>query len=367
MAQFATSTQQACWLVSCETVNARRRCAIVEARPAETSFSVEEEAIVRRHHERRIFRFVSRIGFPDKVAATAITYFKRFYLDRSVLDYNPSVIALSCLYASMKIEEVILSADDLVLRIDTVLNGICDPDANPAGEAATQSVDATASRVTADMLLNEELPFFNMLKFHLICYHPYRSLSVLRVRVSEDGDLPDLTERTPSGEAAGESVGLQAKEYTLLEKLFGLAVRIVNRRILLTDMPLTLSPAAIAIAAVVVSACELAEMERVGGVDPELISQKLLSGMDVHVVGTIKSAIAEVKAMREGGLAPDEKVRELESRRKVLCKQENDPTSDVYKKLQLEKERELDRKRLKQDREMTALKEARAQSILTGN
>lgn len=362
MAQYASSTQKANWLLPSEKIEARRRCCIVDVRPVDQSLTMQEESILRRHHERRILRFVGRIGFPDKIAATAIAYFKRFYIDRSVLDYNPAVISMSCLYASMKIEEVILSADELVDRVDTVLNGISDSAANPAGEAATESVDGTATRVTADMLLSEELPFLNLLQFHLICYHPYRSLSMLRTRICEDAELPGLNER-PTVESKGGGSPLAKTDVTPLEKLFGLATRIVNRRVLLTDMPLTHSPAVIAIAAVVVSGAELAETEGCSGIEPELLQSRLLSSMGGEVVSAIKLAIADVTAMREGGLAADDVVKELEARRRKLCKPENDPTSELYQKMQRDKEEEADRKRLKRAKEMTDQKAAKDKAL----
>jgi cyclin H len=330
MAQYSGSTQESHWLLTSDEVAARRKAAVEASRPRESALSLEEECTLRRHHERRILRFTQRIDFPPKVAASAISYFKRFFLDRSVLDYNPAIIALSSLYASFKVEEVIISADDLVARADVILNGV-----DEKNIAATESLCGTAMRVTAEALLTTELSFLHLLDFHLICYHPYRSLTVLYERIAADKSLPHLYSGKDEGTAARDS---------LLEELFSHAHRTVTRRTLLTDVQFTHSPAAIAIAAVISAAHELQKTRP--AIDPAALHICLLASLDAEASSVLDDLTEVIRGMAEGG-ATDDAVRLLEVRRRALCNPENDPTSEVYRQREREKIQLLDDKRMK--------------------
>lgn len=258
-------------------------------------------------------RFIQGINFPKKIAATAITYFKRFFLDRSVLEYNPSVVSLSSLYAAMKVEEVIMSADDLVLRYDEYINGLKHDD------PASLSVDATAQRVPVDVLLSIELEFLQQLHFHLICYHPYHSLGIIR-----------------------EHLKVLNLDENKLHELVSYAEHIVAKRAQLSDLPLLHPPAVIALAATLVSA-----EERDVGVEGGMILTSC--GADETVRETIEQA-AEV--LREwpnsvGDIDVD-KVRDLEKKRRLHCNRLNDPLTQEYKDREMEKlakEDEIERER----------------------
>lgn len=43
------------------------------------------------------------LTFPDKVAAAALLFFKRFYLTFSSLDHDPKNIMLTCIYLACKV------------------------------------------------------------------------------------------------------------------------------------------------------------------------------------------------------------------------------------------------------------------------
>jgi hypothetical protein len=371
MAQYAGSTQQVHWLMSGEQVAARRAAAISGTRPADGALTAGEEAILRRHHERRILRFSTRIGLPVKVAATAISYFKRFFLDRSVLEHDPAVIALNSLYAATKVEEVIVSAEELVARVDTVLNGVDRSAADAEGQApVTASVDGTASRVNADVLLRDELDFLSMLGFQLICFHPYRSLTVLRRALSSDVKLPALVDAPASDRAPTSGAEQPAAPGAPLDTLMRLAARIVTRRALFTDMQFTTTPAVIAMAAVVCAAQELPCKAEDGSdgasrIDPLAIEESLLAGHDARVRRAVRDAVAFVGATREGGLAADEVVVGLEARRRGMCNPANDPSSDAYRERQRREEDALQARR--RNKTKVSLAETRAkQSVLFG-
>lgn len=176
MALYKDSTQAANWLLTRDQITTRRSHArnAVLPRLHDAALTSVEEQHLRTHHERRILRLVSCINFPPKVAATAITYFKRYYLDHSIHDTDPSLIALASLYASFKVEEVLLSADDLISQMDCHVN-------KPLSSGTSgKKCGETATCITVEQLLAIELPFLQRLDFHLICFHPFRSLGIMR-------------------------------------------------------------------------------------------------------------------------------------------------------------------------------------------
>lgn len=375
MASFAGSTQKRTWQMTEEQV-AIRRAAVVAKRPPGAGLTLAEEAIVRRHHERRIVRFAARMGFPEKIPATAVSYFKRFYLDHSVLDFNPAVIALLSMYSATKVEETnMFSAEEIVARVDTILNGIDDPKQNPLGQAATQSVDGTATRVTVEMLLHEELDFYNILHFHLVCFHPFRSLIVLGDRLEKDAGLPALTHSLAQDYdvAAAEpySKPPPPPPVTVLGTLLAHASRIALRRTLLTDMLFTHTPAVIACACVICAAEEIESRAKEATVDATercldaaVVFTCILRDLDPKMQGVIREAAAAVRDMKEGGLASDDDVRALEERRRVLCDPLKDPTSESFKKRQAEKEEEQELKRRRKMQENTARSKAKMDALM---
>ncbi|KAM0880505.1 hypothetical protein ACQ4PT_033536 [Festuca glaucescens] len=75
--------------------------------------SCEEEQMMRRFYEQKIQEVCKAFKFPHKIQATAIIYFKRFYLQWSVMEHHPKHIMLTCVYSSCKVEENHVSAEEL--------------------------------------------------------------------------------------------------------------------------------------------------------------------------------------------------------------------------------------------------------------
>ena len=67
-------------------VDGQRRQAIA------TGLSAGDQLQLCRFYEAKIQDYCKYFKFPFRVQATAIVYFKRFYLSRSVLDWNPKEI-----------------------------------------------------------------------------------------------------------------------------------------------------------------------------------------------------------------------------------------------------------------------------------
>ncbi|XP_048324924.1 cyclin-H1-1 isoform X2 [Ziziphus jujuba] len=110
--------------------------------------SIEEEQFMRVFYENKLQEVCNNFHFPHKIQATALIYFKRFYLVWSVMQHHPKNIMLTCIYAACKIEENHVSAEEL-------------------GKGISQD---------HQMILNYEMIIYQSLEFDLIVYAPYRSV-----------------------------------------------------------------------------------------------------------------------------------------------------------------------------------------------
>ncbi|KAK4437498.1 Cyclin-H1-1 [Sesamum alatum] len=121
------------------------------------ALKIEEEQLLRAFYEFKIQDVCDAFKFPRKIQATALIYFKRFYLQWSVMEHHPKNIMLTCIYAACKAEENHVSAEEL-------------------GKGIEQD---------HQMILNNEMLVLQSLGFDLIVYAPYRAL---------DGFFSDLEE-----------------------------------------------------------------------------------------------------------------------------------------------------------------------------
>uniref|UniRef100_A0A7C9DS43 [RNA-polymerase]-subunit kinase n=1 Tax=Opuntia streptacantha TaxID=393608 RepID=A0A7C9DS43_OPUST len=110
--------------------------------------SVEEEQVLRVFYEYKIQVVCGAFKFPHKIQATALTYYKRFYLRWSVMEHHPKTVMLTCIYLACKIEENHVSAEEL-------------------GKGIQQD---------HQMILDNEMLVLQSLEFDLIVYTPYRSI-----------------------------------------------------------------------------------------------------------------------------------------------------------------------------------------------
>ncbi|KAG6604204.1 Cyclin-H1-1, partial [Cucurbita argyrosperma subsp. sororia] len=80
----------------------------------DNALSIEEEQFMRVFYENKLQEVCNNFHFPHKIQTTALIYFKRFYLQWSVMQHNPKYVMLTCIYAACKIEENHVSAEELV-------------------------------------------------------------------------------------------------------------------------------------------------------------------------------------------------------------------------------------------------------------
>ncbi|KAM8761138.1 cyclin-H [Acanthopagrus schlegelii] len=129
------------------------------------------EDVVFRHYERRMLDFCNAFkpAMPKSVVGTALMFFRRFYLNNSVMEYHPRIIMLTCAYLSCKVEEFNVSCTQFVGNL---------LQESPAGQ----------ERVL-EQILEFELLLIQQLNFHLVVHNPYRPM---------EGLLIDLKTRYPT-------------------------------------------------------------------------------------------------------------------------------------------------------------------------
>ncbi|XP_016096341.1 cyclin-H [Sinocyclocheilus grahami] len=165
----------------------------------------EEEALFR-HYEKRLLDFcaIFKPAMAKSVVGTACMYFRRFYLNNSLMEYHPRTIMLTCAYLSCKVEEFNVSGTQFVGNLQE----------SPAGQERA-----------LEQILEYELLLIQQLNFHLV-HNPYRPL---------EGFLIDLKTRYPLLENP-EMLRKSAEDFL--------------NRAAMTDAGLLFSPSQIALTAV---------------------------------------------------------------------------------------------------------------------
>ncbi|KAK7164975.1 hypothetical protein R3I94_003379 [Phoxinus phoxinus] len=170
-----------------------------------------EEKVLFRHYEKRLLDFCAMFKpvMPKSVVGTACMYFRRFYLNNSLMDYHPRTIMLTCTYLSCKVDEFNVSSTQFVGNLQD----------SPAGQERA-----------LEQILEYELLLIQQLNFHLVVHNPYRPL---------EGFLIDMKTRYPLLENP-EMLRKSAEDFL--------------NRAAMTDTGLLFSPSQIALTAILNSA-----------------------------------------------------------------------------------------------------------------
>ncbi|KAF3944599.1 hypothetical protein ACB098_03G035800 [Castanea mollissima] len=216
--------------------------------------TIEEERYMRVFYENKLQEVCNNFHFPHKIQATALIYFKRFYLQWSVMQHHPKNIMLTCIYAACKIEENHVSAEEL-------------------GKGISQD---------HQLILNNEMIVYQSLEFDLIVYAPYRSI---------DGFVNDMEEFCP----------VKDDQLHVLKAIHETA-RMEVDKIMLTDAPLLFPPGQLALAALRSSN----EVHKV--LDFERYLRSILSRQSsAHTVSELIESLNSIDSWVRGYKFPSEK------------------------------------------------------------
>ncbi|XP_018614424.1 cyclin-H isoform X2 [Scleropages formosus] len=222
---YHNSSQKKFWTFSSEEhleqlryeANQRLRAKVLGSARDLTAFSESlfldplEEAVLFRHYERRLLDFCTNFKpvMPKSVVGTANMYFRRFYVNNSLMEYHPRIIMLTCAYLACKVDEFNVSSSQFVGNLQETSAG---------------------QEKALEQILEYELLLIQQLNFHLVVHNPYRPM---------EGFLIDLKTRY-----------LTLENPEMLRKT---ADDFLNRA-MLTDVGLLFSPSQIALTAVLNSA-----------------------------------------------------------------------------------------------------------------
>lgn len=113
--------------------------------------------------------------------ATATIYFKRFYLKNSYCETNPYLVLAACVFVAAKVEETPVHIKSVVSESKTVFVGESYPSSMLLIYFCTHtdmSLEHGIKSFPAEAHKLGEMEFYLLedLDFHLIIFHPYRSL-----------------------------------------------------------------------------------------------------------------------------------------------------------------------------------------------
>lgn len=322
---FPTSTQRKYWTFSGETeiqqlrkeanerfIKKTKHKMSIEAQ--QNILSPEEENLVCRSLEVAFKNLFDEKApkYPRFVLGTAFCYFKRFYLHQSVMDYFPFDILLTCIYVSLKVEEIYVDIDSFV--------GLLDGD----------------NKKLANNILTFELLVLQKLHYHLIVHNPYRSLEGLFIDLKTRSELKESAERLRKG-----------------------ADRFLEKAIL-TDACLIFAPSQIALAAIQSSASK----EKIN-LDSYLTSV-LLKGASPEELKKTVYQIKRIKYLvKSQEPVNSEHMESIRSKLNKCRNLENDPNSEVYKR-KLQVMLEEDEERQTKKRQKIAEEERKTTEALLG-
>ncbi|KAI9101273.1 cyclin-like protein [Phlyctochytrium arcticum] len=79
--------------------------------------TAEEQLLYCRFYEGKLIDYCRYFKFDRMVQATAMAFFKRFYLLNTVMDYDPKLYLMTCLFLATKVEHSHISLENFLAKI----------------------------------------------------------------------------------------------------------------------------------------------------------------------------------------------------------------------------------------------------------
>lgn len=287
---YNTSTQKSNWLYkdASQLVEMRKKANsdYISKQNTDRNFlTYEEEKIILLHYEYLLKQFCSHFQPPItmmSVIGTSISYFKRFYLRNSCMEFHPKDIFLICVYMAMKIEEFNVSIHQFIQNVNT----------NEDKEEL------------ANAILNLELLLIEKLDFELKVHNFYRPF---------EGFMLDVKTRCP--------------EIPNVEILRNFGMEFLDK-ILNTDAFFLYPPSQIALTAIVYSSSK-------NKIDLDRYCQSvLLSACNNEEVKHICKIIKNINRLhKEIPMLNQEEIKRIEKKLMNCYSLENDPRSKSFKEM----------------------------------
>ncbi|KAK9944736.1 hypothetical protein M0R45_010288 [Rubus argutus] len=126
----------------------------------EKGITLEDFKLIKMHMANYISKLAQQVKVRQRVVATAVTYMRRVYTRKTMSEYDPRLVAPTCLYLASKAEESTVQAKLLVFYIRKLYSD-------------------EKYRYEIKDILEMEMKILEALNYYLVIYHPYRSLSQL--------------------------------------------------------------------------------------------------------------------------------------------------------------------------------------------
>ncbi|KAH7104661.1 cyclin-like protein [Auriculariales sp. MPI-PUGE-AT-0066] len=133
-----------------------------------------------------IAKLSRRLGLRQRVIATAIVYFRRFYLKNSYCDTDPFIVVAACVYVAAKAEETPVHVKTVITDARTMFAG---------AEYGLKSFPSDNARL-AEM----EFYLVDDLECDLTVFHPYRALMQLVCKEGSTSNAAAATLDEETGE-----------------------------------------------------------------------------------------------------------------------------------------------------------------------
>lgn len=144
---------------------------VVQPLDREKGITLEDFKIIKMHMANYIGRLAQSVKVRQRVVATAVAYMRRVYTRKSMTEYDPRLVAPTCLYLASKAEESTVQARLLVFYIRKIY------------------LDERYRYEIKD-ILEMEMKILEALDYHLVVFHPYRALPQLL----QDAGMNDVTQ-----------------------------------------------------------------------------------------------------------------------------------------------------------------------------
>ncbi|KAI8574226.1 hypothetical protein RHMOL_Rhmol01G0338300 [Rhododendron molle] len=133
---------------------------VVHQLDREKGITLEDFKLIKMHMANYIGKLAHNVKVRQRVVATAVAYMRRVYTKKSMTEYDPRVLAPTCLYLASKAEESTVQARLLVFYTRKIYTD-------------------EKYRYEIKDILEMEMKILEALNYYLVVFHPYRALSQL--------------------------------------------------------------------------------------------------------------------------------------------------------------------------------------------
>ncbi|CAN1131076.1 CYCC1-2 [Linum perenne] len=132
---------------------------VVQQLDKDRGITVDDFKLIKMQMANYIAKLAQSVKVRQRVVATAITYMRRVYIRKSMSEYDPRLVAPTCLYLASKAEESTVQARALVFYIKKLYS------------------NDDKFKFEIKDILEMEMKILEALNYYLVVFHPYRSLS----------------------------------------------------------------------------------------------------------------------------------------------------------------------------------------------